>query len=269
METVRILLTGDYRHDDFRSIVTESEVATLLVPLAEVGHWKGTPFDLVVVAQSRRGQIGQAVIEEIRCAFPLVPIINLLSSWCEGVERSGLRLEGVKQVFWHQWPARLDQFVRQFRLGEETAWHAPPTATAVDQVQIAQDFVSHDTDRGCCCVAVDAATAGQFEMLATALEGVGCHSIWISEEGQDRPLVDRLDLICIDALSLTESLLNKVADLRECFVDTPLIVLLNFPRRHDVAKLHQVGVSRVIAKPFRHGDLHWAVHQARGDSIAS
>ncbi|MEE2827024.1 MAG: hypothetical protein VYE64_10395 [Planctomycetota bacterium] len=269
MEAVRILLTGDYRHDDFRSILEDTEVATLLVPLSQVGQWKGTTFDLVVVTQSRRGQIGQAVIEEIRCAFPLVPIINLLGSWCEGVGRSGSGLEGVKQVFWHQWSARFDQFVRQVRLGEKTAWQAPATATAVDQVQIAQDVGRHDADNGSCCVAVDAATEGQFEMLAAALVGIGCQSIWMSEQEHGPPLVGRLDLICIDALSLTDPLLDKVADLRERFADIPLIVLLNFPRRDDVANLRQLGVSQVVAKPFRHGDLHWAVDQARYASVAS
>ncbi|MCH2182925.1 MAG: hypothetical protein MK108_13050 [Mariniblastus sp.] len=266
MESVRVLLTGDYGHDDFRLVVADSSFAKLLVPLAEVDDWKDDTFDLVVVAESRRGQIDQADVEKIRRLFPLVPIVNLLGSWSEGVERSGFALEGVKRVFWHQWPARFEQFVRQLRLGQWTPWHMPATATAADQVEVAQGRAGScetDQDNGGFRVGVDAATLSQYEMLADAFREIGCQPSWISGGEGVGLLADGWDLACIDALSPTPRLNEKVSDMKERFPATPLVVLLNFPRQHDVEQLRQIGVSQVVSKPFQHVDLQWAVRQAR------
>jgi len=262
METIRVLVTGDYSHDDFRSLVADSSVAKLLVPLAEAVDWDHLRWDLVVVSQSRRGQIDQAEVEKIRAAFPLVPIIHLLGSWCEGGERSGFALDGVKRVFWHHWQARLDQFVHQVGLGKKASWQTPATATPADQVAFqAESRDGGETEDG--RVGIDTATGSQYAMLADAFRGIGCQPVRIPDATERGPLADGCDLACIDALSLTPRLVEKVLHMKEHLSTMPLVVLLNFPRRDEVEELRRIGVSEVVSKPFQQVDLQWAVDRAR------
>lgn len=263
MGPLRILVTGDYGHADFNSVIADSTVVTTLIPLNEVAAWEAASSDLIVVAQSRRGQISQADIEMIRSHFPLVPIINLLGSWCEGSERSGCALDGVKPVFWHQWKGRFQEFVGQVLSGEVADWQAPATTTHADRMEASQgrqpalDASSHE-----CRIGVYSMTMAQFEMLSDTFKAMGWQPFWMLQQDWDGRQIDPPDVICADALSLTPNLVDNVTDLKERFPTSPLIVMLNFPRQDEVEELRRMGVSEVVSKPFEHVDLQLAVSKA-------
>ena len=112
---IRILVTGDYWHSDFKDLIAGSLVSTTLVTIDKFLHLTGsepsgsTPlvieeegtFDLVVIAQSRQGQFDQSLIDAVKAFAGTTPVVMMLGSWCEGELRSDQPAEGVTRVFWH------------------------------------------------------------------------------------------------------------------------------------------------------------------------
>ena len=263
MGPFRILITGDYGHADFQEVISDSPVATTLIPLTEVVSWDAESCDLIVMAQSRRGQISQVDVEMIRSQFPLVPIVNLMGSWCEGAERSGCALDGVKPVFWHQWKGRFEEFISQVQSGEMADWQLPATATHADRMESRHRRETLLEAASCDCrIGVYCMTMTQFEMLSDTFKAMGWQAFWMLQQDWDGQPIDPPDAICADGLSLTPILVEKVADLKERFPASPLIVTLNFPRHDEVEELRRMGVSEVVSKPFEHIDLQLAVSKA-------
>ncbi len=263
MKLQRVLVTGDFGHPDFNSIVSSTAVVTTLVPMSDVVKMEAGTFDVIVVAQSRRGQISQGDIEMIRRQFALVPIVNLLGSWCEGHERSGWALQGVKPVFWYQWSGRFAEFITQLQSRGKTDWHLPATATHGDRMNDAHGKRSLEELGGSeCHIGVYALTMAQFEMFRDTFDSMGWQSFWMLQQDSDEMPFDPPDVICMDGLSLTPILEEKVHELKELFPNVPLVVMLNFPRRNEIERLCQIGVTEVVGKPFEHVDLQLAVNNA-------
>src|SRR5262245_51191431 len=69
--------------------------------------------ELIVLTQSRPGEVSCEAVDRLRSAAPLSRLVGLLGSWCEGEVRSGHPWPAVERVYWHQWPAWLVREMRQ------------------------------------------------------------------------------------------------------------------------------------------------------------
>ena len=85
---VNVIVTGDFHHRDFSSIRNIDPGSVEFLPFDQVNRLSTMP-DLIAIAQSRRGQFSQTEINQLRRRFPLVPIVVVVGSWCEGETRSG------------------------------------------------------------------------------------------------------------------------------------------------------------------------------------
>ena len=268
----RILVTGDYCHADFKSLVPDSAATMTLVPLGSFAELDpGRTFcDLIVVAQSRRGQFSQPDVERIRALFPLVPIVNLLGSWCEGNLRSGEALDGVECVFWHQWEGRFQEFRRQVLARQIADWQLPATTTHGDRIERRhRERAKMEEPRSAHRIGVYAMTLIQYEMLRDTFGSMGWQSDWMLQDDWEAKERGVHDAICLDAMSLSPAVIEIIHDLQERFSATPLVVVLNFPRPQEVDELARMGVSQVVSKPFEHIDLKLAVERALLESTES
>ncbi len=74
--------------------------------------------------------------------------------------------------------------------------------------------------------------------------------------------------VVVAADGWSESLRNRIKWLRSEIPDAPLVLLLNYPREHELETIRNCGVSEIVSKPFELEDLQSAViraveHQAR------
>lgn len=265
MNTLQILVSGDYWHDDFREQFSKLSVPATLVPVERIKSLENRAFQLIVLAQSRRDQISQSFVDLLRSEYPEVPIVVLQGSWCEGENRSGKPLLGVSQVLWHQWESRFERFCIQVNDGMASDWHLPLTASVSDRVR---DF---SPDPGITAkligkrVLVSSEDRTSFESISDMLGIYQSASVWAQTQQPSSSVVD-VDVICVDANGMSSDLTDRISKLKSEFDSLPILVTLNFPRKQDLASLEALGVQEVVSKPYTHNEFLMSLIRALDES---
>ena len=276
MDVPKILFTGDGSANEFQSILEtlNKNCISTQVPLNRIEEADEAlhSADLIVILQSRRGQFQQSQVDAIRDLAPLKPIVNLLGSRCEGDLRDGTALKGVVRLFWYQWPTRLALFWRQRTRFGMSSWHLPPTATDTDRWEWEQTgyamFSDGSSDRGSRLdstemadrpihLAVIARDRTGFESIVEIARSRGWKATFLTGH-----LNEQVDLVCIDGDSLDSWMLGRLAWIGQVLPGIPRIVLLNFPRIHDVEILRRAGIPWFLGKPFRNEEFHLVAQRA-------
>ena len=256
-----VLITGDYWHGDFTDCIQHIEVPVTMVQLPRLLHFleeQQDGFDLIIVAQSRRGQLSEEDVMAIRKSCPSTPIVALLGSWCEGEERSGEAIPGVTRVYWHQWRGRLEQVVDCLAANGISKWHASPTATRGD---VLLSSSRRNPPRGE-KIGVSAWTLDQYEMLGDSLKALGWQPIWVEQVAWQAENLPQLSGLVIDGNSLTPHLMQRIEWARETVGSLPMILILNFPRSHEVQAARELQIAETVSKPFELDDLGAALARA-------
>ncbi|MFT7629094.1 MAG: hypothetical protein ACI87E_000090 [Mariniblastus sp.] len=271
MKDQTVLLTGDFWHQDFKEIISSFGGPVTMVPIDKVSAVEAGKFDLIVVAQSRRDQFEKGDVELIQATFANTPVVGLLGSWCEGEVRSGQPFPGVIRVYWHQWQGRYDEFVRQLDASGVSHWHEPRTATVGDRIggrPRSPKFLEKQKAK-IQFVGVSARASSQFEMLADAIQSFGWQVRWIERGTWDADSANALGAICVEADSWNEDVENRVRWLSGGVATAPLVLLLNYPRAHELETIRLAGVAEVVSKPFELVDLKAAIERAVQSSATS
>ena len=254
MNTLQILISGDYWHDDFREQFSKLAVPSTMVPADRIKSVSNRSFQLIVLAQSRRDQISQSLVDLLRAEMPEVPIVVLLGSWCEGENRSGKPLLGVNQVLWHQWESRFERFCIQVNDGMTSDWHVPLTASVSDRVrdfspdqEISRELIGKR-------ILVSAEDSTTFESISDMLNIYQCVALWAQPQRPEFCSAG-IDAICVDGNGFSSELTNRIAKLKTEFEGSSIMVTLNFPRKQDLASLSALGVQEVISKPYTHNEF--------------
>jgi CheY-like chemotaxis protein len=253
MEPNRILITGQFWDREFADLINGMECPATLLTCESIERAKSLPgkVDLVLVAQSGRETISQGLIDHLHAMLGReTPIINLLGSWCEGQERSGKPLQNVLPIYWHQWAGGIKQLMSMANAGQ-----ACPQEELIPAANL--------------CVGVSALSYPQASYLEDALEFLGAETVWLEhQEWQAERPTQNLQAICVDGDSLTAKLAQRLAAIRGDHPSTPLIVILNFPRKEEVQELSaEHNVVAVVSKPFDLTRLARAVGQATGTRL--
>lgn len=274
MAAKRVLLVGDDAHRDFREAVAWLEQHTELTLAATVtdglaameqtaaaeseeGGGDGPTVgrlipDVMIVAQSRPGQISPQQIERLHAASPLSRLVTLVGSWCEGELRSGRPCTGVIRILWHQWQPRLVPFLQPGSAPVPGTWRMPRTASLDEQFAATVGPVWPRREG---LVAIHAGARETFLALSDACHAGGYATVWYAQEQ------------AVAASGVVAALADGVScDFREvCWLrhvvqrhrPAPVIALLDFVRRQDYELAKAEGVSAVLAKPFLVYDLLW------------
>ena len=264
-QTPKILLVGDYWHSDFQTLIANVACATTLVPTEQLSdeHLADSSFDLVALAAARRDQFSHAWVESLRGKLAPIPLIALLGTWCEGEQRSGEPWPGVPRVYWHQWQGRIDFFLHQISSGGISNWQLPATANQVDCVvsHSAENMFSSDERK--LTVGISAISDMHHQMVADASLAFAAEPLWIERHQSDNFADEPLSVIVVDGDSWDQDLQARINWLRnDLKIDSPIVLLLNFPRPSDLPGLHYTGITEVVSKPFQLSDFELAIKRA-------
>ena len=257
MNESRVLISGDYWHDEFRNVLAGFPTPVTLTQVARLDSMSDQSFDLIVLAQARPDQIPAEVVERIQANHPNTPVVALLGSWCEGGMRSDVPWPGVRRIYWHQWAGRFEQFSKNLAESGITLWHQPDTATDADDAQASPTLPEDQSSE--ILVAISAADQTQFEYLRDALEPHGWKSCWVERATFDNDALDQVSALCVDANSFSEELHHRLIWLDSLFAGKPTTLLLNFPRHQDVTAANQRGIHEIVSKPFQPNDLKYGI----------
>ncbi|MEM9412926.1 MAG: hypothetical protein AAGA30_17575 [Planctomycetota bacterium] len=267
MNGFHVLMTGDYWHRDFFNVISKSPVSITLKTLDSLSNapQNNNRFDAVVVALSRRDRYSAVQLESLVHQFVNTPVIALCGSWCEGEMRSGDPVPGMIRVYWHQWAGRLDSYLEQLKTNVPHSWLLPKIANEADRVSVDSSTpikleLSEST------IGISATSEEGYQLLRTALDDRQRHSFWIEQE--DSVSRHALAAICIEANSFDEAVKNRVRELRFSYPSTPVVLVMNFPRRADFEKAAEFGIHDIVSKPFQLKDLQFAIWRSVNGAAA-
>ena len=269
MDELTVLLTGDYWHADFIELIARAPFPVTLRSIDSIlaDTEADRNYRLVVVASSRRGQFEVARLERMMNQFVNVPTVALLGSWCEGEERSGDPVAGLIRVYWHQWQGRIDRFVDCIGSGQVSSWQLPKIVSPVDRtIQDVQSTIKIPNIAG--AVGVSSQTEEAFLTLRDGMASTGRESIWLEKIEESELGIPNLSVVCVEANSLTEWTQKRVVDLQKQFLHTPIVLILNFPRRAEYEIAARLGITEIVSKPFQLHDLHSALRRTISEPAA-
>jgi CheY-like chemotaxis protein len=260
----KVLLTGDFWHQDFQRIVSNFNVPVTLVPIDKIESVSDGHFDLIVVAQSRRDQFQSVDIEKIIEMFANVPVVALLGSWCEGEVRSGEPFPGVMRIYWHQWNGRYEDFLNQLNGHGVTHWHSPRTSSIADRIALRDQIrlPNNKSKPNIELVSISAWTQESYEMLADAVNHFGWQSRWVERAFWDAEATQAVSLICIDARAWSDDVKNRIKWIRSELQQIPMILVVSYPRANELDAIEAAGITEVVSKPFELNDLKSAMIRA-------
>jgi CheY-like chemotaxis protein len=260
-----LLLIGD-THAELPQALLESD-ASLNVARAEnldeaarmLGDAATTPVELVVLADARGGQFGDAALAALRKLAPLARVWRVMGSWCEGEARSGRPPAGCLTTYWHQWPARFGRELETLARGSRPGWALPMTATADER--ILADAEAQTSGRRAGTIVVIASRAQTAAALADVCRPAGYDTLLGAEDGRFRVVGAKAVLWDTTVERIVDP--ASVAELRRRAPDAPVLAIVGFPRADDVEQARRAGIEAVISKPYLAGDLLWHVERHR------
>ncbi|MGD9636541.1 MAG: hypothetical protein AB7G28_02980 [Pirellulales bacterium] len=229
-----VWLVGDIEHRDF------ADAIALVRATAQVSH--AAP-EVILIVESRPGIVARREVERLRRSAPLAAVISLCGSWCEGETRTGRPIAGATRRYWHEFPTWWRRQIELRRAGRCPEW------ARVDDcgMPIADcGLASPGT------VLVSSPDFDSADAIATSLQSAGYRAIWY-RNGEDSisNVAARAGVWLGGQLSDAEA--NELAAF--CTVASPVIALLDFPRRDRHEAALAAGATAVLGKPWSNADL--------------
>ncbi|MGI9456734.1 MAG: hypothetical protein ACR2NU_09240 [Aeoliella sp.] len=243
---LRVLAVGDVDQVEFTDARSslESEATVTVAPNTAAANDSPHPFDLVMVFQSRPGSIPIDWIRQARKRMPLAGFAVLLGSWCEGEQRTGSPLPIYERVFWYQFDPWWRTVHEAWRAGRPTNWQGAKVMCGGVEAPIGETARQR-------LIAIDAPDADAAEAIITSCEAIGYSACW-SPAWRARPLSSQPAAGIWVGGQLNQNEEQRLSRFREIMSpDTPLIVLLDFPRRDRVERAIGLGATAVLGKPWR------------------
>ncbi|MBN1854962.1 MAG: hypothetical protein JW829_19665 [Pirellulales bacterium] len=277
-----LLLIGDTARPEFQMVhsillhsarvkqVPDVEAAEALLQSAD-----SLP-QLAVIAAAYPGQFPSSQIEALCRIAPLIKIIALLGSWCEGETRTGHPWPADARVWWYHWPMWWERQIAALAAGYPPIWDMPRTATDQDRILAGRDILrgpggptigpgmrsqgelTSPTNTGI-GIAIATADHATYVAMTHALTSVGYPSTWwyrphrflepsfaIMAGIWDGGQLDSREQLELNAFQIQ---IHSV----------PVVVLLDFPRIETVPKAHAAGAVAVLGKPYSIDDLASAI----------
>jgi hypothetical protein len=241
---------GRFDHPDF------SDAVDLLRASAKLVHFSP---ELVVVAQSRPGEISGRAIEMLRRQWPLAGIVGLLGSWCEGETRTGRAWPGVERLYWYEFPA---WWRRQMALVE--SGRCPDWARAVGGDVRCTEYRVLSTEYGVRSrprsnnglVVIHVARRDTAEAIGDVLQRAGFSTVW-QKPGERRPDVRGAAAGIWFGGQLSEAETDQLREFcRQMARDgAPVVAMLDFPRRDKAERASELGVAAVMGMPWLNADV--------------
>lgn len=243
---MKILVTGDWQHPDFVDGIAQLPPRTKFCEIKALDQTSFSP-ELLVLAQSRRNQFDSQFAERLRNRWPMAPAVQLLSSWMEGETRSGKPFPGWNRVPWHRWPADFARHAAARRAGRPSLWDnskEPGMALAAELKQL--------PGGKCLAVGIAARWNSEAALYQQMIASLGHATQTLPLDLTDTTRKSNVDALILVGDSCDVHLLSRLRKAKLVYRGCPKIVVLGFPRRHEVNQIQQIGGRniRVLSKPF-------------------
>ncbi|GEM_PF-1919993 len=238
-------------------------------------------YDLVLLLQRYPGEHRIEDLEGLRARLPLARLLVILGSWCEGEVRSGQPLPGVIRYYWHQWLASCGEPLRLWRQGHNPAWDLPPTATDEDLALAEASGVPNEaalprrqarpTEKPPVAAEASPASAAEkpglavvardyavFEWLQAAAHSWNMACQWYRSPAELANLSESAAIVVDlehDGDLPPRQLRSLRTRLRKAWHDAPIVLLMGFPRLHQVNRYLRAGAAAILSKPCTLSDL--------------
>lgn len=265
------LLIGDMTRPEFREaavgfadvdrVVDARDVREAL----DVVHKGDFAPDVIVVAQSRPGEIDAAAIDTLRRQVPLARVLMLLGSWCEGETRSGDPLPATTRWYWHQWLPRFLGETSPLAVDRSPLWCLPVTATEEERLLISERSKRRNAADG--LVAIQAANFDMADLLAQACATAGYATVRLHPPG--KALAAGVTAAIFDGVECRHEEVAALGRLADEINGAPIVALFDFPRWEDRRRALAAGATSVVGKPLLVADLIWRLEEAHQRASAS
>jgi hypothetical protein len=254
-----ILMVGDRSDAGWHGPVERARVVPCVDlddAIQECGALPGGPH-LVVLCESRPGQFPPAALDRFRLRFPLVRLVRVLGTWCEGGAREALVTHGCWPAYEHQWHARFARELERRDRGQNPHWALPATTSREEQLAVcSQDWPSGSRGRS---IAVCAASAESSAALVAVCRRAGYSAL-------ETPAAATFRLAGVAAVvwdAAVREIANPatVAALLDRACGAPVVAVTGFPRPDDIDQASAAGLAAVLAKPFLASDLLWHIER--------
>lgn len=255
---LRVALLGDFAGPEFaaaRELIAASaqvhdfsESAKLLA-----GKDATAASELVVVAQARPRQWDGPWLDALRRTWPLVRVVAILGTWCEGETRTGQPLAADVRVFWYRfgvwWPRQMELLAS----GRAAQWsnHGTHGLHGQEQGEVANGDESEK--RG--LVLIAARDRDSAESIALACQLGGWAAVWVRPPSP-LPIVHGATAILYDGGPLGDRDLAAIDRLRAAYGPLPVVAFADLPTIDRLEAAKDVGVRAILGKPFYVDDLH-------------
>lgn len=207
--------------------------------------------EIALIAVARPNDYPDDQLFELQQAAPLLRLVVVAGTWCEGELRTGQPPAGFLRLYWHELPSWWRAAVETTRRGAAPPWSSPlpdrfagppfpELAPAVDRRRLI----------------VDASDPHVWETLEAVFTPLGWSVQWQPRRRPDR-WMDRDDRLPTAGLFDGSQLdADEAAELaafcrRMAPFEAPVVVLLDYPRREHQRKIRELGATGLLGKPYR------------------
>jgi hypothetical protein len=268
------LFIGNVANEEFAAALTALGEAFAVTTCADVtsasaieGSLPDTPlnYELIVLAQSRPGEITATDCNRLRQRFPLAAMVSLAGSWCEGEMRSGTPLATACRIYWHQAGNRLRDDIARRAACRTPTWSLPTTSSEDERVlarlgapsksrhQRSGETKSADRPSNRGTIALFGHERTSIEFLVDACRAGGFEALWMGPKRTLEP--GRVRAALWDVTTLGDTATAELAEIARVVPTNRVIALLGFPRWHDIQRAAHLGLAAVVSKPFVVDDL--------------
>ncbi len=234
-----------------REGLSVERVADLSQAIARLTSDGAPPPELVLLVEARAGIWTECDLHALRAAAPLVRVLRISGSWCDGQARSGRPPAGSTGITWHQAASRLPRELEAISCGGVLT--APLTATSEDLWLARNRQTASRTQRE--RIAIHAPRAAQADAWAVLCRGLGYRPEILSGRAKSGEGFSDAVLWDCDPRDLADA--PRVREFVECAGSAPVVAVCGFPRPDDVDSALRQGVSAVLGKPLLAADLEW------------
>jgi len=222
-------------------------------------------LDLLLILQSYPSEFSPPQIAQWRHRFPLLPIVVVHGSLCEGILRTAPTVPGVFHIYANQWENHARKILLPMISSQPSAWLMPPT-TGNDELILAQTdifddpFFQTDDVFGIVSSLTHLGTdRAMNELLTDALIMFGKKVVYLTGNGevcQKAPIFSSLSppfiqkILCDVDDSPFEQIFEAIKRIRVKYADSEIGIFVHSPRIDKIRKLGKLGRLRLFAKPL-------------------
>lgn len=217
--------------------------------------------ETLLLAQPRPDYYSEPRLSMLQQHYPLIRMILVAGTWCEGELRTGTPLAGVLRVYWYKFPYWWNSACERYAEGRCPAWSEPldsPVPAWRNREVTARQELSGGV------IAIAAEDVAVFQSLTDCLTSEGYQTYWWRSHEQTN-LPASLVAGIWDGGQLSVRELQRLQQFARIVLakGATTVALVDFPRRETFSLAQSAGAPQVIAKPYQLEELLRALQAAR------